>query len=57
MSELDETVGNVCGIKPQIFGAEFLATAPVSDGGCDKDSPAAYSVKEVGVVGWIHDDG
>ena len=57
MTKLDEPVGNVRGIKPQIFGAEFLAPAPVTDGRCDKDSPAAHGVEEVGVVGWIHDDG
>ena len=56
MTELDESVGNVCGIKPEVFGAEFLATAPVTDGGGDKDSPAAHGVEEwSGCV--IHDDG
>lgn len=56
MAELDEPVGDVCWIKPEVFGAEFLATAPVTDGGCDKDAPAAHGVEEVDVVVWIHDD-
>ena len=56
MTELDEPVCYVCGIETQVFGTEFLATAPVTNGGCDEDSTAAHGVEEVGVVIWIHDD-
>ena len=57
MTELDEPVGNMCGIKPEVFGVEAFATAPVTDGGCDKDSPAADAVEKMGVGIGIHDDG
>jgi len=51
--ELNESVGDVCGIEPEVFGIEFFATAPVADGGCDKDSPAADAIEEglIGIVG------
>jgi hypothetical protein len=41
----------VCGIEAEVFGVEAFATAPVTDGGGDKDSPAANGVEEVGVGG------
>jgi len=56
VTKLDEPVGYVCGIETEVFGAELLATSPVTDGGCAKDAPAAHGVEEVGVVIWIHED-
>ena len=32
VTELDKPVGDVCGIKAEVFGIEPLATAPVTDG-------------------------
>ena len=57
VTELDEPFRNVCGIKPEVFGTEFLATAPVTDGGCDEHAPAAHGVEEwCGCVVRIHND-
>jgi hypothetical protein len=53
VTELDKSVGNVCGIEAEVFGVEAFATAPVTDGGCDKDSTAAYGVEECGVLGTV----
>jgi hypothetical protein len=33
VAELDQPVGDVCGIKAEVFGVESFATAPVTDGG------------------------
>ena len=58
MPELDEPIGDVCGIEPEVLGIKFFATAPIAAGGCDKDSPAADAVEEsmiLGAVIWIHD--
>jgi hypothetical protein len=54
--ELDQAVGYIRRIKTEVFGIEAFATAPVTDGGCDKNSTAAYGVEEggLGLVGWIH---
>jgi len=55
LAELDEPVGHVRRIEPEVFRAEFLATAPVTDGGRDKDSPAANAIEERhGCLVWIH---
>jgi hypothetical protein len=48
VTELDEPVGDVCGIEPEVFGLSFLQPAPVTDGGGDKHSPAAHGVEEAG---------
>ena len=53
VTELNETVGDVCGIESEVFGIEPLATAPVTDGGCDEDAPAADAVEELGVLGTV----
>ena len=45
VTKLDEPVGDVCGIKPEVLGIEPLATAAVTDGGGDKNSPAAHGVE------------
>ncbi len=57
MTELDQPVGDVRGIKPEVFGIEPLTTPPVTDGGGDKDAPAADAVEEGLVlgIGGIHD--
>ncbi len=58
MPELDEPVGDVCGIEAKVFGIEPLASAPVTDRCCDEDSAAADAIEErliLGTVGWIHD--
>jgi hypothetical protein len=56
VTKLNESVGYVCGIKPEVFGAELFAPTPVTDGSGDKDSTAAHGIKEMGVIIWIHDD-
>jgi hypothetical protein len=56
VTKLDEPVGNMCRIKPEVFGAELFAPTPVTDGGGDKDSTAAHGIEEMGVIIWIHDD-
>ena len=53
VTKLDESVGNVSGIKAEVFGIEAFATAPVTDGGCDKDSTAADAVEECGVLSMV----
>ncbi len=58
MTGLDETVGDVCGIEPEVFGIEPLAAAPVADGGGDEHSAAADAVEErlvLGAVVGVHD--
>ena len=35
LTELDEPVGDVGGIRPEVFRVEAFATAPVTDGSCD----------------------
>jgi hypothetical protein len=58
VTELDESVTDICGIKPEVFGIEAFATAPVTDGSCDKDSPAAHGVEKGlvwGMVVGLHD--
>jgi hypothetical protein len=53
VTELDEPVGYVCGIKAEVFGAELFATSPVTDGGGDEHAPAADTIEEGGVLGTV----
>jgi hypothetical protein len=46
----------VCGIQSEVFGAEFFAPTPVTDGGGDKDSTTAHGVEKMGVVALVHMD-
>ena len=51
MTELDQPVADIGGIKAEVFGIETLAPAPVTDAGGNEDSPAAYGVeKRMGLV-------
>jgi hypothetical protein len=57
VTELDEPVGDMSRIEAEVLWTEFLAPAPITDGGGNEDSPAADGVEEGGGCGvWIHDD-
>jgi len=49
MAKADQPVGYIISTQPDVFGPEFLASAPVADAHIDQDSLAREHVEELGV--------
>ena len=49
MAEADQPIRYIIGAQSDVFGPEFLASAPVADAHIDKDSLAREHVEELGV--------
>ena len=53
VAELDETIADMGGIEPEVFGIEAFATAPLTDGGGDEHSAPADAIEKRLIVGTI----
>ena len=54
MAQADEALRNFVGAQAQVFGIEFLVTAPVPDGDVQQHALPGQRGKNVGVGGTVH---